>query len=150
VLDPYVLLVHQGMIEDVFLEDLKTRGVEVTRSSPFLKFNPRKSNNTIDSACGDTPTNQSKIFRSRFVVGCDGAHSQVRKGLSSATMDGESGKAAWGVLDGMWAVQTFYHQHDSLTLTKVSLILISQTCGVKPLFNPQRREASSAFRVNVT
>jgi 2-polyprenyl-6-methoxyphenol hydroxylase-like FAD-dependent oxidoreductase len=99
VLDPYVLLVHQGMIEDVLLEDLKSRGVEVTRGSPFTECNGLSSYGIVDSTYKETATEQTKTIQSKYLVGCDGAHSKVRKRLG-VTMDGESGKAAWGVLDG--------------------------------------------------
>jgi phenol 2-monooxygenase len=99
-LDPYVLLVHQGMIEDVFLEDLKSRGVQVIRSSPFVQCNGRDSSNVIESTCQDLITGERKTIRSNYVIGCDGAHSQVRKSMPEVTMEGQSGNAAWGVLDG--------------------------------------------------
>lgn len=99
-LDPYILLVHQGMIEDVFLEDLRSRGVEVTRNSPFISCMPT-SQGLIASTCSDLTTGGTTTLHSKYVVGCDGAHSMVRKSLPSITMDGESGKAAWGVLDGV-------------------------------------------------
>lgn len=99
-LDPYVLLVHQGMIEDVFLKDLKSHGVQVTRSSPFVLCSSKDSNNIIESTCKDAITGGGKIIRSKYVIGCDGAHSQVRKSMPGVTMEGQSGNAAWGVLDG--------------------------------------------------
>jgi phenol 2-monooxygenase (NADPH) len=99
-LDPYVLLVHQGMIEEVFLEDLKTRGVKVNRSSAFVKCSGRDSNNVIESTYEDVITGERKIIQSQYVIGCDGAHSQVRKSMPGVIMSGQSGNAAWGVLDG--------------------------------------------------
>jgi phenol 2-monooxygenase (NADPH) len=92
------------MIEDVFLRDLKSRGVRVTRSSPFVQCSSRNSNGVIDSTCQDKATGQAKTIRSNYVIGCDGAHSQVRKSMSEVTMEGQSGNAAWGVLDGEWSV----------------------------------------------
>jgi phenol 2-monooxygenase len=88
------------MIEDVFLEDLRSRGVEVTRSSPFVQCGSRNSNNVIESTCQDTVTGQTKTIRSNYVIGCDGAHSQVRKSMPGVSMEGQSGNAVWGVLDG--------------------------------------------------
>jgi phenol 2-monooxygenase (NADPH) len=29
VLDPYMILIHQGMVENLFIEDMASRGVEV-------------------------------------------------------------------------------------------------------------------------
>ncbi len=88
------------MIEDAFLDDLKSRGVHVTRNSPFIQCGSRDSGNVIESTCQDTGTGKRKIIRSNYVIGCDGAHSQVRKSMPGVTMEGQSGNAAWGVLDG--------------------------------------------------
>jgi len=101
-LDPYVLLVHQGMIEDVFLEDLKSRGVEVTRSSTFVKCTSRNSDKVMKSRLNNTVTGQqeTKTILSNYVIGCDGAHSKVRKSMLGVAMEGLSGDSAWGVIDG--------------------------------------------------
>jgi hypothetical protein len=41
---------------------------------------------------------QEEIVRARFVVGCDGARSAVRKALG-LSLDGDSANQAWGVMD---------------------------------------------------
>ncbi|PNP51907.1 hypothetical protein THARTR1_07498 [Trichoderma harzianum] len=41
---------------------------------------------------------QQRVFRSKYVLGCDGAHSAVRKSLGFA-MVGDSTNAIWGVMD---------------------------------------------------
>ena len=41
---------------------------------------------------------KNEIIRARYVVGCDGARSAVRKGLSIA-LEGDSANKAWGVMD---------------------------------------------------
>ncbi|KAI5207082.1 2-polyprenyl-6-methoxyphenol hydroxylase [Aureobasidium subglaciale] len=41
---------------------------------------------------------QKKIFRAKYAVGCDGAHSSVRRSLGY-TMVGDSSNAVWGVMD---------------------------------------------------
>lgn len=99
-LDPYILLVHQGMVEDIFLEDLKARGVEVSRSQPFIDCRTNAAG-LVETNCIDDDLGIMRKKLSHFVVGCDGAHSRVRRSLPGVSMVGESGKAAWGVLDGM-------------------------------------------------
>jgi phenol 2-monooxygenase (NADPH) len=101
-LDPYVLLIHQGMIEDIFLEDLKSRGVEVNRCSTFVKCSSRNSHKIMKSRWNDTVTGQQKTntIRSNYVIGCDGAHSNVRKSMWGVAMEGLKGDSAWGVIDG--------------------------------------------------
>jgi phenol 2-monooxygenase len=85
------------MVEDIFIDDLRLRGVEVMRSSPFNRYSAGDSG--IQVACDDLNTGSTKILKTQFLVGCDGAHSKVRKSMLGE-MDGASGNSAWGVLDG--------------------------------------------------
>lgn len=94
-----MILGHQGMVEDIFLEDMKTRGVEVTRSSPFANFSQRPDL-SIDVEFTNLINKQNETFASQYLVGCDGAHSKVRNAMKNVEMSGEPGKSAWGVLDG--------------------------------------------------
>jgi phenol 2-monooxygenase len=87
------------MIEDVLLEDLSSRGVSVTRNSPFISATTSLKSSVVESTCG--PDSNPTVLKSNFVIGCDGAHSKVRRSIPGVEMKGESGKAAWGVLDGV-------------------------------------------------
>ncbi|PBP25483.1 hypothetical protein BUE80_DR003541 [Diplocarpon rosae] len=97
--DPFILLVHQGMVENIFLDDLALRGVAVIRNSPFSRYRETKCG--VEVACEDHSSKKPKIFTSKYVVGCDGAHSKVRKSLSDAPYQGERSNSTWGVLDGV-------------------------------------------------
>jgi len=88
-------------VEDVFLEDLKTRNVEVRRGSPFLRYST--IGGEIEVEYEDLKTGGTEKIMTKYLVGCDGAHSKVRKHTSGAEMDGELGKSAWGVLDGKYS-----------------------------------------------
>ena len=98
VVDPFILLVHQGMVEDIFLEDMQLRGVEVLRSSPFVDYTTTKT--ALEVGYDDLKTGTKQTLKTKYLVGCDGAHSLVRKAMPGNAMDGTSGKSAWGVLDG--------------------------------------------------
>lgn len=100
VLEPYILLVHQGMVEDLFLNDMKARGVEVTRNSPFATYREAKDG-SIEVVSRDDVSGEEKTLRAQYLVGTDGAHSQVRKCIPEATPVGASSEAIWGVLDGV-------------------------------------------------
>lgn len=183
VLEPYILLVHQGMIEDLFIEDMKARGVQVQRRAIFetLAFDDGSAESSVarvkaekekvkdvegkeevkevvvkeadgDSVMKDStelaPSNSvlrngetkeevdaasapahaeeeydeelkllkakfpveaaymdheagaARTVRAKYVVGCDGAHSAVRRALPGVAMEGESSDVFWGVLDG--------------------------------------------------
>jgi 2-polyprenyl-6-methoxyphenol hydroxylase-like FAD-dependent oxidoreductase len=102
VVDPFILLVHQGMVEDVFLEDLRTRGVEVQRSSPFVTYSKSESpdKSLVNAEFTNLKTGKNERIASQFLIGCDGAHSKVRKAMPGAKMIGAASTSAWGVLDG--------------------------------------------------
>jgi phenol 2-monooxygenase len=105
--EPFILLVHQGMIEDVLIEDLRERGVEVTRSSPFVKYSLNSDLKApIDVFCQDANIGAERTLRSKYLVGCDGARSMVRASIPDAQMIGDSTRAPWGVLDGMLLTST--------------------------------------------
>ena len=92
------------MVEDVFLEDLMTRGVEVQRSSPFVTYSTTESpdKSLVKVEFTDLKTGENEIVASHFLVGCDGAHSKVRKAMPGAEMNGAASTSAWGVLDGKY------------------------------------------------
>jgi phenol 2-monooxygenase (NADPH) len=98
--DPFILLVHQGMVEDIFIADMRERGIEVTRSSPFLRYTTDQED-SINVICEDKKQKSTISFNTKYLVGCDGAHSKVRKSIPGAQMVGESSNSKWGVLDGM-------------------------------------------------
>jgi phenol 2-monooxygenase len=138
--DPFILLVHQGMVEDVFLQDLRKRGVEVLRSSPFSDFEYSegdKGKQNLVVHYKDLISNTRKILSSEYLVGCDGAHSTVRKSMPFAVMDGESGGSTWGVLDGKFRtlnLRTFSHPVSGIIETDFpdlwsKAVISSETAG---------------------
>ncbi|KAL6703059.1 hypothetical protein ACN47E_010266 [Coniothyrium glycines] len=101
-LDPYILLVHQGMVESLFVDDLQERGTLVTRNTAFDSFeytpmSVRPLTVNCRQDVGDTKTS----YATNYIVGCDGAHSKVRRCIPGATPVGSSTDAVWGVLDGV-------------------------------------------------
>jgi 2-polyprenyl-6-methoxyphenol hydroxylase-like FAD-dependent oxidoreductase len=90
------------MVEDIFIEDMLERGVEVTRSIPFLRYSVGDDSEApVIVHCEDLKSNSTRQLKTRYLVGTDGAHSNVRKSIPGAQMVGESSNAKWGVLDGM-------------------------------------------------
>ncbi|KAL1303757.1 hypothetical protein AAFC00_007099 [Neodothiora populina] len=101
-LDPYILLVHQGMVEDLFLDDMAARGMEVTRNSAFVNYTQTgNSDLPLEITSKDPRSGGSHRVQTQFLVGCDGAHSQVRKCIPDVVAEGSSSEATWGVLDGV-------------------------------------------------
>lgn len=100
-LDPYILLVHQGMVESLFVNDLKERGVKVERNTAFVDYeNTPGSSCPLEVTCKANVDQARRSLATKYLVGCDGAHSQVRKCLPDSRPVGSSYDAIWGVLDG--------------------------------------------------
>lgn len=101
-LDPYILLVHQGMVEGIFEDDLRERGTVVSRNTAFVNFEyTPMSVRPLTVNCLQNVSHTNKSFSTRFIVGCDGAHSKVRKCIPGSVPMGASSDDVWGVLDGV-------------------------------------------------
>ncbi|KAL4866545.1 hypothetical protein BDV12DRAFT_199026 [Aspergillus spectabilis] len=98
--DPYILLAHQGMLEDVLIDDLASRGVFVQRNSPFVSCS-RDAAGKLDVVYEDRTTGAKRVVKAEYLVGCDGARSKVREFIPDAELEGEMTNASWGVLDGV-------------------------------------------------
>ncbi|KAJ5807622.1 Monooxygenase FAD-binding [Penicillium robsamsonii] len=99
--DPYILLAHQGMVEEVMIDDMEARGVSVTRNSKFVSCSRLDGMAKLDITYEDVRTNTPHKIRADYLVGCDGARSKVRSFIPDAELEGELTNAAWGVLDGV-------------------------------------------------
>lgn len=121
VLDPYILLVHQGMVENLFVEDMKKRGLDVMRNTAFESYSVCDSKTgagPLQINCRANVTQDRRTLLTQYLVGCDGAHSKVRKSIPEAKPVGMSQPAVWGVLDGeldtdfpdIWSKTLVYQQ----------------------------------------
>lgn len=72
VLDPYILLVHQGMVEGLFLEDMKKRGKEVRRNMAFESYNVSdNASGPLQVNCRTNVTQDKRSVLTQFLVGCE-------------------------------------------------------------------------------
>jgi phenol 2-monooxygenase len=115
---PFEVTLHQGAIENIFLDAMSTRGLIVDRPTTVhdwqiipveeaqngyrIEVTLRHLMNAVDtnkaqlqsSMTSSTATNadshnsKETIIHAKYVIGCDGAHSWVRRKLGF-TMDGE-------------------------------------------------------------
>ncbi|KAK7681578.1 hypothetical protein QCA50_015311 [Cerrena zonata] len=106
---PFVVTLHQGAIESIFLDAMREMGLEVDR--PIVPTALRLS--TDEEVLKDpnsyavTTTlrhldvegeGETEVVHAKYVVGADGAHSWVRKTMG-IDMDGEQTDYIWGVVD---------------------------------------------------
>ncbi|KAG1778840.1 FAD binding domain-containing protein [Suillus placidus] len=108
---PFEVALHQGAIEDIFLDSMTSLGVEVERSTIPTSIELSKDENELTDPTSypvrvalqrldkseDEPR-EEEIVHAKFVVGGDGAHSWIRKQFD-ITMDGEQSDFIWGVVD---------------------------------------------------
>lgn len=97
--------IHQGRIERILEENLRlysTRGV--LRSQHFIEFKIDAASNeeypVLVEYESEEPdgTRMRKIARTKHLVGADGAHSKVRRGMG-IKLEGETTDHIWGVAD---------------------------------------------------
>jgi phenol 2-monooxygenase len=107
---PFELGLHQGAIQDIFLDSMTPLGVKVERSTIPTSIELSKDESELTDPTSypvrvvlekldkseDEP--REEIVHAKFVVGCDGAHSWIRKQVD-ITMDGEQSDSIWGVVD---------------------------------------------------
>lgn len=97
---------HQGAIEAIFLDSMRSHGLEVERpiipTDIKLDDDPKALNDqnshpvkvTLKHLIDDS----TEIVHAKYVLGADGAHSWVRREIGF-TMDGEQTDYVWGVMD---------------------------------------------------
>jgi len=99
---PHIIL-NQARVHDFFLDVMRKSPAKIEpyygRRVLDLQITPTTNGVTARLERLDSP-NQEQIetVRARYVVGCDGAHSTVRKSIGRA-LHGDSANHAWGVMD---------------------------------------------------
>ena len=76
---PFVLSVEQSKTEQILTQVALSRGVAIERGVEFLGLQETKQG--VRVRCNHTQKGIEEVIEARFVVGCDGAHSAVRKTL---------------------------------------------------------------------
>lgn len=96
---PHVIL-SQARVHDFYLDMMRKAP---TRLKPdygtrFVTLEVPAAENAPVSVTLESANGTSEIVKARFVVGCDGARSGVRRALG-VELRGDSANAAWGVMD---------------------------------------------------
>lgn len=102
VIHPFILLCHQGMVEDVLIQDLERSGIEVWRNHTFEQCRPCDAETApemLQIQCAVSGEGQAS-YVSSYLVGCDGAKSKVRDGIADSRSEDTPHGSVWGVLDG--------------------------------------------------
>ncbi|KOS16683.1 Phenol 2-monooxygenase [Escovopsis weberi] len=155
VLDPYILLVHQGIIEGLFIDDMKKRGMEVLRNTTFESYSKGTSpRQPIEVICHANQSTDNKVVKTGFLIGCDGAHSKVLKSMSNIPPHSITQPDVWGVLDGelitefpdIWSKTLVYsEQHGSILIVPRERNMTRLYIELKASARIDRHELGQAF-----
>ena len=96
---PHVIL-SQARVHDFYLKLMRN---SVNRLEPdydyeLVDVSKSDDHNGLITATFHGPNSKVEAIRTRYVVGCDGARSMVRKSMGQA-LQGESARQLWGVMD---------------------------------------------------
>ncbi len=70
-MDPYILLVHQGIVEGLFIDDMRKRGKEVRRNMAFDSYDfPAGKNGQLQVNCRTNVTHDKRTLLTQYLVGC--------------------------------------------------------------------------------
>ncbi|KAI0738707.1 FAD binding domain-containing protein [Daedaleopsis nitida] len=105
---PFTPMCHQGGMEDIFLDSMSQKGLEVERATIPTAIELSEDENELKDPDAyvakvtikhlEQKEDNTEIIRAKFVLGSDGAHSWVRKVLN-IPVHGDSSDSIWGVVD---------------------------------------------------
>ena len=100
---PFTTLLHQGHIENVFIEDLKKNGAHIQRPWTITGFENDGKNEAypVEVNLEHVETREKETVRSRYLFSGEGARSFVREKLGIKIHHKDPIAHVWGVMDGV-------------------------------------------------
>ena len=134
---PFIQIIAQSDTERVLIEHLEANGASVERNTELVQFTDNREDSVavqIQSADGEYET-----FEVSYLVGCDGAHSTVRKGLG-LNYEGAPYPNQWLLADATFDWD--YPQNE--------MAIFSHTAGVTAFFPLDRGRGRLMFQLPET
>jgi 2-polyprenyl-6-methoxyphenol hydroxylase-like FAD-dependent oxidoreductase len=100
---PFTALLHQGLIERIFLEDLEQNGTSVLRPWTITGFKNDGKDETypVEVQLKNLDSNVSEVVRAKYLFSGEGARSFVREQLGIQIRHKDPIAYVWGVMDGV-------------------------------------------------
>lgn len=100
---PFTTLLHQGLIERVFIEDLNKNGTDVHRPWKIIGFKNDGEDETypVEVNLEHVDTREKETVRTKYLFSGEGAKSFVREQLGIAIRHKDPIAHVWGVMDGV-------------------------------------------------
>jgi 2-polyprenyl-6-methoxyphenol hydroxylase-like FAD-dependent oxidoreductase len=101
---PFTTLLHQGMIERVFIADLEKAGVKIQRPWTITGFKSDEKENPeypVEVNLAHVDGTAKETIRAKYLFGGEGARSFIRDQLKIGITHKDPISHVWGVMDGV-------------------------------------------------
>lgn len=100
---PFTTLLHQGMIERVFIKDIEANGGTIQRPWAITGFKNdiKDSKYPVEVTFKKAETEETEIVRAKYLFSGEGARSFVREQLGIKVIHKDPIAHVWGVMDGV-------------------------------------------------
>lgn len=101
---PFTTLLHQGLIERVFIADLAKHGVELQRPWTIKSFKSDETENAdypVEVQLEHTDGTFQQVIRAKYLFSGEGARSSIRNQLGINITHKDPIAHVWGVMDGV-------------------------------------------------
>ncbi|KAF2189733.1 hypothetical protein K469DRAFT_736999 [Zopfia rhizophila CBS 207.26] len=100
---PFTTLLHQGLIERVFIEDIEKHGVQIQRPWTITGFknDGKDSNYPVEVSLAHVDGTLKETVRAKYLFSGEGARSFVRDQLGIKIHHKDPIAHVWGVMDGV-------------------------------------------------
>ncbi|CAK7229099.1 hypothetical protein SBRCBS47491_007132 [Sporothrix bragantina] len=101
---PFTTLLHQGLIERVFISDLAKNNVEIQRPWTIKDFTSDESQNPeypVEVKLEHVDGSAQETVRAKYLFGGEGARSFIRQKLGIQVRHKDPISYVWGVMDGV-------------------------------------------------
>ncbi|KAK1985090.1 FAD binding domain-containing protein [Colletotrichum cereale] len=101
---PFTTLLHQGLIERVFISDLNKNGVQIQRPWTITGFTSDEAKNPeypVEVRLEHVDGTAQETLRAKYLFGGEGARSFIRSQLQIGIKHKDPISHVWGVMDGV-------------------------------------------------
>ncbi|KAJ2973378.1 hypothetical protein NUW58_g8950 [Xylaria curta] len=155
---PFTTLLHQGLIERVFISDLEKHGVEIQRPWQITGFKSDEKENPeypVEVSLEHMDGTNRETVRAKYLFGGEGARSFVREQLGIRITHKDPIAHVWGVMDGVVKTDfpdikmkcTIHSEHGSIMVipreNNMVRLYIQIASSTDPDWNP-RKTATAA------
>ncbi|KAI0485833.1 FAD binding domain-containing protein [Xylaria cf. heliscus] len=150
---PFTTLLHQGLIERVFISDLEKNGVKIQRPWRITGFTSDEKENPdypVEVSLEHTDGTSRETVRAKYLFGGEGARSFIREQLGIGITHKDPIAHVWGVMDGVVETDfpdikmkcTIHSEHGSIMVipreNNMVRLYIQIASSTDPDWNPRK------------